>query len=192
MKKSIIKMMSLILTVLTVMSLSLPTFAAGAHAKPKAEPLTPTEDTTWGDICRHFNPEWFQTLPVEVQKQYDELLYLANTNATDSSRAGALKLGIDLNSTSSSIAYNGGLTLSISAPDMESMALTLALYDAETNTLIDSDNAVETNTRMCTLTGAFFDLERSHRYRVDSIGIAVPPPGYTVSPVSGSNFISTK
>lgn len=33
-----------------------------------------SKDSTWGDLCRQFQPEWFNALPAEIQQEYDELL----------------------------------------------------------------------------------------------------------------------
>ena len=32
------------------------------------------ENATWGELCRHFQSEWFDSLPDEVQAEYDQLL----------------------------------------------------------------------------------------------------------------------
>ena len=34
----------------------------------------PSQKATWGELCRHFQPEWFDSLPDEVQAEYDRLL----------------------------------------------------------------------------------------------------------------------
>lgn len=34
----------------------------------------PAEGATWGDLCQHFEPEWYDSLPDEVKSQYDVLL----------------------------------------------------------------------------------------------------------------------
>ena len=34
----------------------------------------PSQNATWGELCRHFQSEWFDSLPDEVQAEYDQLL----------------------------------------------------------------------------------------------------------------------
>lgn len=34
----------------------------------------PSQKATWGELCRHFQPEWFDSLPNEVQEEYDQIL----------------------------------------------------------------------------------------------------------------------
>ena len=34
----------------------------------------PSQNATWGELCRHFQPEWFDSLPNEVQEEYDQIL----------------------------------------------------------------------------------------------------------------------
>ncbi len=34
----------------------------------------PSQNATWGELCRHFQSEWFDSLPEEVQAEYDQLL----------------------------------------------------------------------------------------------------------------------
>ena len=70
MKKHFSKFLSLTIGVIMLVSLSVAAYAD----KPAAEPYTPTAETTLGDICRHFEPEWFASLPADIQSQYDETL----------------------------------------------------------------------------------------------------------------------
>ena len=34
----------------------------------------PSQNATGGELCRHFQSEWFDSLPEEVQAEYDQLL----------------------------------------------------------------------------------------------------------------------
>ena len=36
---------------------------------------TVNSDTTWGDLYRYYEPETFETLPAEIQMQYDNTLF---------------------------------------------------------------------------------------------------------------------
>lgn len=38
------------------------------------EPFTPTSNSTWGDLHRHFDPEGFEALPKDIQEQLDNFL----------------------------------------------------------------------------------------------------------------------
>ena len=38
------------------------------------EPFTPTSNSTWGDLHRHFDPEGFNALPKDIQEQLDNSL----------------------------------------------------------------------------------------------------------------------
>ena len=40
----------------------------------KKQAEAPSADATWGELCRHFQPEWFDSLPNEVQEEYDQIL----------------------------------------------------------------------------------------------------------------------
>lgn len=50
MKKRFTKILSLVLVAVAAMSLSITSFAADN----KPAPITPTAETTLGDVCRHF------------------------------------------------------------------------------------------------------------------------------------------
>ena len=39
-----------------------------------AEVFRPSADDTWGDLCRKFEPEWFDALPKEIQAEYDSVI----------------------------------------------------------------------------------------------------------------------
>lgn len=187
MKKSIIKMMSLILTVLTVMSLSLPTFAAGTHAKPKAEPLTPTEDTTLGDVCRHFDPESFSALPANVQSLYNKLLLKDAVTgeepevyfSSDSDRVtvGRARISVNANGAVEAVTYSSALKISLECP---AMVLTSVVYDAETNEIVDSDSEYAENDVGTSMSGVCNNLEGDHKYRVEAIAVVTPPAGCTI------------
>lgn len=48
---------------------------SSSHANDNdIEPFTPTSDSTWGDLHRHFDPEGFEELPKEIQEQLDSSL----------------------------------------------------------------------------------------------------------------------
>lgn len=68
MKKRFTKILSLVLVAVAAMSLSITSFAADN----KPAPITPTAETTLGDVCRHFEPEWFVALPTDMQELYNE------------------------------------------------------------------------------------------------------------------------
>ncbi len=34
----------------------------------------PSQNATWGELCRHFQSEWFDSLPDEVQAEYDSVI----------------------------------------------------------------------------------------------------------------------
>lgn len=71
MKKRFTKILSLVLVAVAAMSLSITSFAADN----KPAPITPTAETTLGDVCRHFEPEWFAALPTDMQELYNEHHY---------------------------------------------------------------------------------------------------------------------
>lgn len=66
MKKRFTKILSLVLVAVAAMSLSITSFAADN----KPAPITPTAETTLGDVCRHFEPEWFAALPTDICRNY--------------------------------------------------------------------------------------------------------------------------
>lgn len=39
-----------------------------------SEAFRPSADDTWGDLCRKFEPEWFDALPKEIQAEYDSVI----------------------------------------------------------------------------------------------------------------------
>ena len=48
---------------------------SSSHANDNdIESFTPTSDSTWGDLHRHFDPEGFEELPKEMQEQLDNSL----------------------------------------------------------------------------------------------------------------------
>lgn len=65
MKKRILKTACLLCTAILAFSLS----GCGTEKTYK-----PSADASWGDLCRHFEPKWFDSLPEQLQNQYDELV----------------------------------------------------------------------------------------------------------------------
>lgn len=201
MKKRFTKILSLALAAIAVMSLSVSSFAAGN----KPAPLTPTAETTLGDVCRRFEPEWFAALPTHIQELYNETpLQQSSENAAEKARVNTvgdtiltdyLVTSVDITKvTSSSISYRGRIypTNPIAQIDYDAMLLTVAVYD-KNGDVVDSDSSYEPNTRMCTISGSFNGLKSNYKYRVEGIGVVTPPAGYVVSgPMYDSTYVTTK
>lgn len=182
MKKKISKFLSLALAAIMSMSLSVSAFAA----EPVVEPYTPTEETTLGDVCRHFEPEWFASLPDEIQAQYDETLLKeagaaeASINPENGERATVGWATVSANATGAveAISYTAGLAVTIECP---ALVLTAVIYDDETGDLIDSTSSYETDEYNTLITDTCRNLEPNHRYRLEAIGLVTPPAGCTIN-----------
>lgn len=91
MKKSVRKIVCLVLTLALAMSLSV---AAFATEQPASEEFTPSKDSTWGDLYRHFDAEGFASLPLEIQKEYDSVL-LDSEDSADPTMASEEAFAVD-------------------------------------------------------------------------------------------------
>lgn len=163
--------------------------------------FTPTAETTLGDVCRHFEPEWFAALPTDMQELYNETPLQQSAEDTNVKNTKGIVLTDYLTTTveatkvtSNSINYSGRIlpTNAIAKIDYESMLLTIAIYDKNGN-VVDSDSSYESNTRMCTISGSFNGLESNYRYKLEAIGVVTPPAGYIVpGPMYDTIYVTTK
>lgn len=60
------------LRIFTVLSCAFLMFALSGCQSSEA--FRPSADDTWGDLCRKFEPEWFDALPKEIQAEYDSVI----------------------------------------------------------------------------------------------------------------------
>ena len=167
-----------------------------------------SEDSTWGDLIRHFSPEEFANLHSDAQNYFDsqrlnsginkieeantlieknEETLIGRTFGTVSHADGgfAKDLPIDelqvlvvvLDPSQTTIDYSAQLTSMIECPYLY---VSIALYEADSNTWIDFDSSAEVDSDSCGVDGTFTDLERRKDYRVESIAYVTPPAGYYV------------
>ena len=167
------------------MSLSITSFAADN----KPAPITPTAETTLGDVCRHFEPEWFAALPTDMQELYNETPLQQSAEDTNVKNTKGIVLTDYLTTTVEATKVTSNAIAKI---DYESMLLTIAIYDKNGN-VVDSDSSYESNTRMCTISGSFNGLESNYRYKLEAIGVVTPPAGYIVpGPMYDTIYVTTK
>lgn len=72
MKRCFREVVSLISAVAIAASMSVCAFTSDSQTDMG---FTPDYDSTWGDLYRYFDPEGFEVLPPEIQKQYDSVLF---------------------------------------------------------------------------------------------------------------------
>lgn len=216
MKRCFRKVVSLISAVAIAASMSVCAFASDSQTDTG---FTPDYDSTWGDLYRYFDPEGFEVLPPEIQKQYDSVLLFddgeANVVAMDDAEttvstsgfiyteessevaeprdkdiAGITNLSLKVSSTKSEIEYTVGLLSTIPCPWLY---CTVSIYDADNGKFIDMDSSSEEDAMVCSIDGSFTDLERKHTYTIRSIGLVTPPAGYISSgPLSAQIDKATK
>ena len=191
MKKHFSKFLSLTIGVVMLVSLSVAAYAD----KPAAEPYTPTAETTLGDICRHFEPEWFASLPADIQSQYDETLLndvsgkkACITNNEERATVGWASVHVNAYGKKEAIEYVAALEVDISCP---SVILTAVAYDNETGDIIDTDSAYDTVSVGVSFRNTCEDLEPDHEYRVDALGMVTPPAGCTIDGLMDDTDIVT-
>ena len=78
MKKIIFKILCLTLVAANIMAFS--SVSAIASDTPTTnQGFIPSDDSTWGNLYRYFDPEGFSALPLEVKQIYDSTLLNNNT-----------------------------------------------------------------------------------------------------------------
>lgn len=205
MNKKFLKRVSLLLMVCMIFMIMVSPISA---AENDVGGFKASEDSTWGDLMRHFNPEEFANLPSDAQDYLDSQQLNSGTNkienadtmiekneetligrtfGTVSRTIGgfAKDLPIDelqvlvvvLDPSKTTIDYSAQLTSMIECPYLY---VSIALYEADSNTWVDFDSSVEFDSDSCGVDGTFTDLERRKDYRVESIAYVTPPAGYYV------------
>lgn len=203
MKNWITKVVSLVLATALFAVVSMPAYAVN---NVKKEPLTPTANTTWGDVIRYFDPQGYEELPDDIRRQLNASMLnlgesaepgISEQNEIDDeddvqevTTAGVLTpkvrevnlsgvlLTLKVGAKKEALTYNAELSAGLTCPYMYVSAI---LYDAETNKVVDTDSTAKSNTKSCQLEGTFEDLKSKHEYTIVSNGILTPPAGYAFS-----------
>ena len=205
------QLMGKIVFLVTVFSLwtSVPVFAVSGIGSEVKEPLTPTAETTWGDVARYFDSQGYEKLPEDIQKQLDaSFINFAEVDGAEVYSTGEVDFSMSEQEVSTTgfitpnvrevdlsgvyfvlraggkqeeVTYTSSLFSEVTCPYMYVSAI---LYDEETNKMVGFDSTGEENTDECELEGSFEDLESKHDYRVVSTALLTPPAGYGFSGVA--------
>lgn len=208
MNKHCRKLACLAMTLVMVVSLSASVFASETL---NSGGFKPESDSTWGDLYRHFDPEGFNTLPIEIQEEYDSVLldseqpsnsvsYVSTAINEDGTTSASGYLYSEENyeeTTSRSTNIAGLLGLVVTAtPKTTSigysgvfassikcprMYTSVSIYDKSTNEYIALDYSNDTNTTSCSVSGSFTGLKSKHTYTIKGYGSVTPPSGYYTS-----------
>lgn len=81
MRKIFSKILCLTMVVASIMAFSTASAIASSKTTSKRG-FVPSDDSTWGDLYRYFDPEGFSALPLEMKQIYNSILLNNNTEAS--------------------------------------------------------------------------------------------------------------
>ena len=206
MKKIFSKIFCLALVVSTIMAF--PSISALASDTPTTKKgFIPSDDSTWGDLYRYFDPEGFAALSPEEKQIYNSTLLDNSSTSTEENRkenyassssiiypvgnedstSSISPLGIefaelllDVVASTDSIDYTGLLVSTVPCPKL---GIAVTLYD-EDGIYVGFNADSDDNTNKFSLRDTFDGLESKTKYQVHGLALITPPPGYTASPTS--------
>lgn len=194
MKANISKIICALLSLVLVFSMT----ACGA-----SKGFTAKAESNWGDLCRSFDSEWYESLAEEVRAQCDETLLNAaaaedsnpsvtfnNAEAANFTSYGEVygKLnnkygsryttGLELmvNAKSDAVDYTANVFSTVKDASTD-MTVIVAIADAQSGKYIAFDKATVSAGEDVTeaITGSFANLESGHNYKVQAIAAITPP-----------------
>ena len=167
--------------------------------------FSPSASSTWGELCKQFQPEWYKALPDEVSAQLDSLLLKRTIRPRSASRTPArLRRSIRRlsrvrmtvtpfwawttgNLPRGTVQKDNALDYMLSAySSLETapteVCLVIALSDPESGTYqAAAASTVSITNDVDGVAESFQKLKHDHPYKVQAIAIVAPPEGYQSS-----------
>lgn len=171
---------SAFLCLTTILSSALVT-AGAVNTSEDVEGFTPTNNSTYGDLYRYFEPEEFYSLPEDIQEAYNNMP-LEPTSTTSDVSTNALEeyywyFHLASNSTKDTIDFTASI---ISPPKivLPYAGVTVNLYDISAGKYIKFFSDFDTDPWAFAFDGEFTGLQSNHIYRLSAGAAITLPTGY--------------